>query len=120
MNNAKSDLLNFEDRPDVADIGVAGRSGEHPRLFPLNDNISAVADVSRCFERPDRECLALKCWHGDRYVLGRFFPGTVPEFASDAAAPIDAFNGQHRLRKRRPMNFGKVMILPLTGWIRSF
>lgn len=97
-----------------------GRSmSRTPQLFKISEDISAVADVSRCFDRPERECLALKCWHGDRYVLGRYFSGPEPAFASDAAAPQEAFNGRHKLRKRRPVNFSDVMILPVTGWIRS-
>lgn len=91
-----------------------------PQLFKISDDISAVADVSRCFERPDHECVALKCWHGERYVLGRYFPGPSPEFASDAAEPLEAFNGRHKLRKRRPVDFDSVMILQVTGYIRSF
>lgn len=101
------------------DIGVAGRIGEESRLFPITQRISAVVDISRWKERPDRECIALKCWSQDKYVLGRYFPGPQPTFATDAAKPIDSFNGLHKLRRRRPVNFRKVMILPLTGWIRS-
>lgn len=94
--------------------------GVQPMLFALGDKIFAVADVEKWAERPDRECIALKCWSEGRYVLGRYFPGPEPTFASDAAPASAAMDGKHKLRKRRPVKFGKVMILPVTGWYQEF
>jgi len=98
-------------------LGIAA-AVEQP--FAIDDEILAVADVSRCFELPERECYALKFWHPKRYVLGQFYPGAAPMFASDAAPALDAFNERHKLRRRRPVNFEDVLILPVTGWIRKF
>lgn len=93
---------------------------EHMKSFPISRNVTAVADVSRWLEPPERECMAIKFWGPHRWVLGRYYPGKVPGFASDAAAPIESFYERQKLRRRRPVNFRDVLILPVVQMVRKF